>query len=368
MIAAIFSAAIAPIVLSFGDARAQIANDVQPPPKFGRGGVPPANLDAIVAAQKDANAVSTVLLQSFLASKKANLPKAAAQPACSPGQDKFDWSALKKVTAVQNQGTCGDCWAFAAVAAYEASYLIESGLVASASRPPAASEQEALDCAYTSYDCGGGWPDKVLAYFTRPEPGETARNKYAPYTAIKHNCAPVATREYKALNWDFVAGATIPDDNLIKAAICEHGPVVAGVSAKGWDDYIPSPPNYKYKYSKAQNPNFLKDFPNGVYVYPNDFPSDKRLTMATYTPRAVDHIVLIVGWDDSFHAWIIKNSWGSEWGDNGFIKLKYGTGNIGFNAAWVLAQGQGPSPAPAVSRALDIVNRDALMKSMAAPQ
>jgi C1A family cysteine protease len=71
------------------------------------------------------------------------------------------------------------------------------------------------------------------------------------------------------------------------------------------------------------------DFPNGVF---NGQPSDNK-------NRQIDHVVVIVGWDDSQGpgVWIIKNSWGPYWGDGGYMKLPYGCNNIGFGASWVTA-------------------------------
>lgn len=360
IIAALVVQCISPLVYAQTPSTPQ--NSAAAPPKPGRGGLPPANLDSIVAAQSDVALVSAALLQPYMSAKAANLSKNLAKPACSAQQARFDWRSLKKVTSVKDQGTCGSCWVFAAVAAYEASYLIESGLSVLPPDNPDVSEQQALDCTPPPppNDCDGGWHNKVFAYFVKP--GETSSSEYPSYSAVKRNCTPVANHEYTAVNWNFIAGATIPDDDAIKAAICEHGPVAAGVSADGWDEFI-SPVNIqkpKYKYSATQNPNFPKDYPNGVFD--KGFASDRSLTMATYTPSAVDHIVLIIGWDDNLHAWIIKNSWGAGWGDNGYMKLKYGTANIGFSAAWIRARARGISPNASVLRALEVVNHGFMTK------
>ena len=52
----------------------------------------------------------------------------------------------------------------------------------------------------------------------------------------------------------------------------------------------------------------------------------------------VNHAVLLIGWDDDRQAWLIKNSWGEKWGENGFAWIKYGSNNIGVFAAWIDAR------------------------------
>jgi cathepsin L len=79
--------------------------------------------------------------------------------------------------------------------------------------------------------------------------------------------------------------------------------------------------------------------------------------MSTLTPGAIDHDVLIVGWDDNVGAWIIKNSWSTDWGDQGYIRLAYDNNNIGFNAAWVQAAQVGVSLPAAAVKAIESVNR-----------
>jgi cathepsin L len=49
----------------------------------------------------------------------------------------------------------------------------------------------------------------------------------------------------------------------------------------------------------------------------------------------INHAVLLIGWDDEKQAWLIKNSWGEQWGEKGFAWIKYGSNNIGVFAAWV---------------------------------
>ena len=57
----------------------------------------------------------------------------------------------------------------------------------------------------------------------------------------------------------------------------------------------------------------------------------------SYKQSDIDHEIAIVGWDDSLGVWLIKNSWGTSWGDGGYMKLKYQSNYIGFGSSWVVA-------------------------------
>jgi cathepsin L len=237
-------------------------------------------------------------------------------PACKHSDPSFDWRSKKKVTQVMDQRACGSCWAFAAIAAYESSYLIENGIESSAS------QQQALDCASPHYSCSGGWYDKVFDMLTGL--GDTDSSSY-PYVARKSICQRHHPVKYLADTWGFVKAASVPSDKELKTALCEHGPLVVAVNSKGWETY------FKSNADGTENPQW-KHFPKGVF--PGE-PSKPGLSMKKLKPGDVDHAVLVVGWDDG--AWIIKNSWGSGFGDGGYIKLAFGRSNLGFNAAWIRA-------------------------------
>jgi len=102
-------------------------------------------------------------------------------------------------------------------------------------------------------------------------------------------------------------------------------PIATGVLSKDWESY------WKVEEYGNKNPKWDADFLNGVF---KGQPSDPN------NPGNIDHIVAIVGWDDKIGdhgSWIIKNSWGTYWGDGGYMRLAYGSNNIGFGAAWVAA-------------------------------
>ena len=309
--------------------------------KPGRGAIPPADLQKLVTRQTEVLKVQNVLLKSA--------PRVPVQmPACAPNMPRFDWRQHGKVAGVQQQGSCGSCWAFAAIAAYESSHLIQNNLkyTATAVNP---SEQQALDCSYAGYSCDGGWHDKVFDYLTAP--GETSRDKY-PYQNAKQQCKEVSPLTYRAVKWGYVKGDTIPTNAELKKALCEKGPLVAAVLAEGWDDRLAAPHATIFKYS-TKNPNWKTDFKNGLF---RGTQSKTNLSMDTLQAGDVDHDVLIIGWDEQ--GWVIRNSWGTEWGDAGYIKLAYNNNNIGFNAAWIQAAQVGAAFPESLKDALQSVSKN----------
>ena len=225
--------------------------------------------------------------------------EAPAPTACSPGTVRFDWRNLGKVTAVRDQRSCGSCWAFGAMAAYEGNYSIRNNGAIDAS------EQHVLSCATYANgsdagSCGGGWYDPVFNWMlTNGVVDETI----LPYAAADNACPINTVGTYRAVNWGFVtAKSAIPTVEQIKNSICAHGPVVVAVNA---------------------TPAF-QAYTGGVFNEGSKGP--------------INHAVALVGWDDDKGAWLMKNSWSTFWGDNGYMWIRYGTNSIGYAAAWVEAK------------------------------
>jgi C1A family cysteine protease len=313
------------LVWVFGSINTASADEIKQS-RFARGAIPPKDLEVRVSQQESSGVI--------LAAIRKERPRPAF---CKSTDKKFDWREKKKVTDIQDQKACGSCWAFAAVAAYESSHLIENNVTVGAS------EQRALDCAFKSYSCKGGWHDKVLDMFV--DPGDAERNLY-PYRAQKGACESTKPVKFEADTWGYVKGASIPSDAELKQALCEYGPIVAAVNAEGWENYTKTDANGK--------PNPLwATFKNGVF--PGQ-PSKRNLTARNLKDGDVDHDVLVVGWDDELGVWIIKNSWGRDWGEAGYMKLPYGRNNLGFSAAWVRATNVKQPLSPATVSEIQLIN------------
>ena len=227
---------------------------------------------------------------------------------------RWDWREANIVTPVRNQGICGACYAFAFVGAFE-SKLVRDG--AGAADAVDLSENHAKECNWEALDpsgeplgsCIGGFPLMIANLFSRQGAVQESCDSYVPAdVACNSSCPPQKT----VLGWTQIAGNVVPAPNVLKAYIQAYGPVHAALYAG---------------YGDAWDSEFSSY--NGSYTL--------------YHPGAAEpnHIVLIVGWDDNLvHAggrggWIVKNSWGTGWGNAGYFTIAYGSASIGMDAGFV---------------------------------
>jgi cathepsin L len=210
---------------------------------------------------------------------------------CSASLSSFSWAARGKVTPIRDQDGCGSCWSFGTTAAFEGSFAIRNNSLIDAS------EQDMLNCSGVG-SCSGGVAPSV---YNRIVTSGIATEDGYPYTATDAACSLGPSRPYRAVTWGFVdASGGIPSVDAAKAALCEHGPLSAALLATGAFQ---------------------------AYTGPGVFNET--------SPPGINHTISIVGWDDSRHAWLIKNSWGTGWGMNGYGWVDYGSNSIGSQAAWV---------------------------------
>jgi C1A family cysteine protease len=211
------------------------------------------------------------------------------------------FSGLKLLPEIKDQGTCGSCWSFAACATYETAFRKFYGM----SRTVNMSEQDIVNCGKAADgtdagSCSGGYSDYAFDYIRSF--GATTESK-VPYTGTDGECANTP-KNFRAYSW----GQVYPNDNFpsvedVKQYIYTYGAVVTYMKA-GIETF------YGYK--------------SGVY---NDSPSED--------PNDVDHAVVLVGWDDLSKAWIVRNSWGKDWGYTGYAYVSYNACNIGKWVYWI---------------------------------
>uniref|UniRef100_A0A8D8TQT2 Cathepsin L n=1 Tax=Cacopsylla melanoneura TaxID=428564 RepID=A0A8D8TQT2_9HEMI len=194
-----------------------------------------------------------------------------------------DWRKKGAVTAVKDQGQCGSCWAFSSTGALEAQHFRKTGKLVSLS------EQNLVDCSgkYGNQGCNGGLMDQAFQYI-KENHGIDTENSY-PYEAEDDKCRYKPAKA-GAVDRGYV-DITEGDEDKLQAAVATIGPVSIAIDAS------------------HQSFQFYSE---GVYYEPE------------CNTTQLDHGVLIVGYGtdaEDQDYWLVKNSWNTTWGDQGYIKM-----------------------------------------------
>ena len=217
----------------------------------------------------------------------------------------FDWRTTSGLPPIRNQGGCGSCWAFSTVGALECAIKVYEGQVVNLS------EQWLVSCNRSGWGCAGGW--LAFDYFLNTPDrcggiGAVMETSF-PYSGTNGYCGCPYPHEYKIDNWAFIGGEwEVPSVPALKQAIMDHGPISVCVTANG----------------------AMQGYGGGIF---NACSSDP-----------INHAVVLVGWDDNQGpngVWIMRNSWGTNWGEGGYMRIAYNCSNIGFGAAYIEYGGVG---------------------------
>lgn len=234
-------------------------------------------------------------LDQSLISKKT-LPMAQI-PDLSFIPDEFDWRNSNVVTPVKNQGGCGSCWAFSAIANIEGQYALKSGKLLSLS------EQELIDCDNLDNGCGGGLMTQAFEAVENLGGLETEIDY--PYEG--HTDRKGCQLKKSELKVSISKAVNVSTDEVdIAKFLVKHGPLSVGVNANAMQFYM------------------------GGVSHP---------IHALCSPKSLDHGVAIVGYGvhrtkythKNLPYWLIKNSWGPKWGEKGYYLLYRGDGSCGVN-------------------------------------
>jgi len=203
----------------------------------------------------------------------------------SPLPTKFDWNSKGMVTAVKNQGQCGSCWAFSATETIES-----VDAIAGSQTPISLSVQQVVDCDTDGNDqgCDGGEPYGAYEYIMQAG-GQEGESNY-PYSGSQGNCRFESGEIVdKISNWKYVTQSS--DETVIQNYVYSNSPVSVCVDAETWQFYK-----------------------GGV------------ITDESNCGNTIDHCVQITGWksENSTDCWNVRNSWGTDWGESGYVWVERG--------------------------------------------
>jgi len=197
----------------------------------------------------------------------------------------FDWRTKGVVTAVKDQGSCGSCWAFSATEEIES-------MVLRAGRPAVIlSPQQIVDCDHVGVaGCSGGDTKSAYNYVIRAGGIETAASY--PYTARNGACHDNGPKAAIIESWGMAISN--PATLTIQTALYNIGPLSICVDAQTWQSY------------------------RGGIITGN-------------CGTNLDHCVQLIGWgvESNIPYWIIRNSWGIGWGEEGYLRVEAGKGLCG---------------------------------------
>jgi len=206
----------------------------------------------------------------------------------------IDWNTKGALTPIKNPGQCGSCWAFSATEQLESDYFLKYGKLKTLS------PQQITSCTTTCLGCGGGNPINAWDYVNSF--GGQDPNQDYPYvsgiTGQTGSCdasASEVSEDVSSTIGYMISSAPSDEPNMLKQI--ESSPMSIVVDATLWQTYE-----------------------GGV------------ITSASGCGTSLDHAVQATGYNAAGNYWIIRNSWGSTWGEDGFVYVEYGHNVCGLTA------------------------------------
>lgn len=221
---------------------------------------------------------------------RANSSKYESTLALGELPDTHDWISKGAVTPVKDQGSCGSCWAFSAIANIEGQDFLTNGKLR------AFSEQQLVDCDRAQdQGCNGGLMDNAFTYF---QTKKVMLGSDYPYKGRDETCKYNETKgQFNVKSFKDVS----QNENDLATAVFELGPISVAVDASAFQ------------------------FFQGGHI----------MTGKECNYSQLNHGVTVVGFgvEKGVKFWMVKNSWGQGWGEKGYIRIERGVGACGINMA-----------------------------------
>ena len=220
--------------------------------------------------------------KALLGYKPIKAPAKESKPTDYIAPESIDWRQKGVVNAIKDQAQCGSCWAFSAIQAQESQWAIKTGKLLSLS------EQNRVDCVTTCYGCNGGLMDAAYDYVINNQNGLFMNEEDYPYTGVDGTCKFDKSKGVtKVTGYRTVIAGSESD---LAAKIAQYGPAAIAIDASHWSFQL---------------------YSSGIY---------DESSCSAYN---LDHGVGCVGYgkEGSVSYWIVRNSWGTSWGENGYIRM-----------------------------------------------
>ena len=206
----------------------------------------------------------------------------------------IDWRTKGAVTHVKDQGNCGSCWAFSTTGGIEGQWKLAGNQLTSLS------EQELVSCDTVDLGCFGGWQYDAMQWLLNNRSGSIVTEEEYPYTSIKGQvaqCKDVSSMKVGATIKGYKMLAHNEDEMAV--FVGKNGPLSIALDATSFQTYA-----------------------GGI--------------LSNCEGKTLDHAVLIVGYAPRY--WIVKNSWGANWGESGYIRIARGSNQCGLDLSPVTSE------------------------------
>ena len=204
--------------------------------------------------------------------------------------ESVDWRNKGVVNDIKDQGNCGSCWAFSTIQAAESANAILYGKLESYS------EQNLVDCVPLCYGCNGGTMDASYDYIISNQNGKFNLESDYPYMQTEGTCKFAQYEKVGSISK--YIDVEYGNEDQLASLVAQYGPACIAIDASHWSFQL---------------------YTGGIYDEP------------ACSSEFLDHAVGCVGYgqQENTKYWIVRNSWGSSWGENGYIRMIWNNNHCG---------------------------------------